>query len=80
MAEGRSQQLLPIIRSGNYKFFGLGDSVVEKMDKLKGRFSQLLPTKMPDEKMRAVALAMLKVKGVQHAMAAKGPGRTRFRR
>jgi len=78
MAEGQKQQMLPIIRSGNHKFFGFGDSIVEKMDKMEGRFSQLLPTKVPDENMRALAVAMLKVKNVQHEMAAKG--QRRFRR
>ena len=80
MAEGRKQQMLPIIRSGNHKFFGFGDSAVSKLDKLQGRFSQLLPTKVPDEAMRALALAMLKVKGVQQAMTGKVQGRARFRR
>jgi hypothetical protein len=61
IAEGQKQQLLPIIRSDNHNFFGLGDSPISKMDKLQGRFSQLLPTKAPDEKIRIVAAAMLKV-------------------
>ena len=80
MSEGQKQQILPIIRSGNHKFFGLGESEISKMDKMEGRFSQLLPTKMPDEYMRALALAVLKVKGAHHAMAAKGQTRPRFRR
>ena len=80
IAEGQKQQLLPIIRSGNHKFFGFGESAVSKLDKLEGRFSQLLPTKVPDEAMRALALAMLKVKGVQQAMTGMGQGRSRFRR
>jgi hypothetical protein len=80
MAEGRKQQMLPIIRSGNHKFFGFGDSAVEKMDKLEGRFSQLLPTKVPDEKMRELALAMLKVKGMQQAKGGAELSRSRFRR
>ena len=80
IAEGQKQQLLPIIRSGNHKFFGFGDSAVSKLEKMEGRFSQLLPTKVPDENMRALALAMLKVKGVQQAMTGKGQGRSRFRR
>ena len=79
MAEGQKQQMLPIIRSGNHKFFGLGESEISNMDKMEGRFSQLLPTKVPDENMRALALAMLKVKGAHHAMAAKKQGRPRFR-
>ena len=80
MTEGRKQQMLPIIRHGNHKFFALGESAVEHLHKLEGRFSQLLPTKVPDEKMRALAMAMLKVKGIHHAMAAKGQGRKWFRR
>ena len=67
MTEGHKQQILPIIRSGNHNFFGFGESVVEKLQKLEGRFTQLLPSKVPDEKMRVVAAAMLKVKGVQQA-------------
>ena len=78
IAEGQKQQLLPIIRSGNHKFFGFGDSAVSKLEKMEGRFSQLLPTKVPDENMRALALAMLKVKGVQQAMTGKGQGRSRL--
>jgi hypothetical protein len=80
ISEGQKQQMLPIIRSGNHKFFGFGDSIVEKMDKMEGRFSQLLPTKVPDENMRALAKAILKVKGSHHAMATKKQGRSRFRR
>jgi hypothetical protein len=80
MVEGQKQKLLPIIRSDNHKFFGFGDSAVSKLDKLRGRFSQLLPTKVPDEAMRALALAMLKVKGVQQAMTGKVQCRSRFRR
>jgi hypothetical protein len=72
--------MLPIIRSGNHKFFGFGDSIVEKMGKMEGRFSQLLPTKVPDENMRALAAARLKVKDAHHAMDAKKQGRPRFRR
>jgi hypothetical protein len=80
IAEGRKQQMLPIIRSGNHKFFGFGDSAVEKLDKIEGRFSQLLPTKVPDKEMRALALAMLKVKGIQAAKSGPELGRSRFRR
>jgi len=65
MSEGQKQRILPIVRSGNHKFFGFGDSIVEKLDKMEGRFSQLLPTKVPDENIRKLALAMLKVKGVK---------------
>ena len=79
IAEGQKQQILPIIRSGNHKFFGFGDSIVGKLDKMEGRFSQLLPTKVPDEKIRALAIAMLKVKGVKQPKGGPEAGR-RFRR
>ena len=61
---GQKQKFLPIIRSDNGKFFGLGESDAPSMDEMKGRFAQLLPTKVPDEGIRLVAKAMLKVKGV----------------
>ena len=79
MVEGLKQQMLPIIRSDNQKFFGFGDSAVSKMDKLEGRFSQLLPKKVPDEEMRALAMAVLKVKGVRQPKGGRGPSRSRFR-
>ena len=60
---GRQQKFLPIIRSDNGNFFGLGESDVPAIDNVKGRFARLLPTKVPDEEIRAVARAMLKVKG-----------------
>jgi hypothetical protein len=75
IAEGQKQQILPIIRSGNHKFFGFGDSAVSKMDKMEGRFSQLLPTKVPDEKIRALAIAMLKVKGVKQTKGGPEAGK-----
>jgi hypothetical protein len=80
MAEGQKQQMLPIIRSGNHKFFGFGESTGSELKNIQGRFSQLLPVKVPDKEMRALALAMLKVKGVQQAMTGMGQGRSRFRR
>src|SRR6266516_4080221 len=36
---GQKQKFLPIIRSGNGKFFGFGESEVPAMDKMKGRFA-----------------------------------------
>jgi hypothetical protein len=79
ISEGLKQQMLPIIRSGNNNFFGFGDSAVSKMEKLEGRFSQLLPTKVLDEEMRALAIVMLKVKGVRQPKAGQGPSRSRWR-
>src|ERR1035437_4834293 len=54
---GQKQKFLPIIRSDNGKFFGLGESNAPSMDEMKGRFAQLLPTKVPDEGIRLVAKA-----------------------
>ena len=68
--EGQKQKFLPIIRSGNGKFFGFGESEVPTMDSMKGRFAQLLPTKIPDDAMCDLAKAMLKVKGVGRAAPA----------
>jgi hypothetical protein len=71
-SDGQKQRFLPIIRSDNGKFFGLGESEAPGMDEMKGRFAQLLPTKVPDDGIRQVAKAMLKVKGAGRAM----PGAT----
>ncbi len=64
---GQKQKFLPIIRSGNGKFFGFGESDVPGMDKMEGRFTQIIPPKVPDEKMRLLAQAALKVRGVMPA-------------
>ncbi len=77
---GQKQKYLPIIRSGNGKFFGFGETAAPKFDELKGRFAQLLPTKIPDHDLRQVAKAMLKVKGVVFAPPGKAPRRPRSRR
>ena len=76
----QKQKFLPIIRSGNGKFFGLGESEVPEMDTMKGRFTQLLPTKVPDTDMRDLAKAMLQVKGVARAMPGTTPRLPRKRR
>ena len=61
---GQKQKFLPIIRSGNGKFFNLGETTVPGMDKMEGRFAQILPPKLATAEHRALAEAMLKVKGV----------------
>jgi len=78
--DGQKQKFLPIIRSDNGKFFGFGESEVPGMDEIKGRFAQLLPTKVPDAAMRDLAKAMLKVKGGGRAISSAGPRLARFRR
>jgi hypothetical protein len=80
ISQGKKQKLLPIIRSGNGKFFGFGEHSISKLEKMEGRFAQLLPPKVPDETMRALAVAMLKAKGVQQAKGGPELGRSRFRR
>ena len=64
---GQKQKFLPIIRSDNGNFFGFGESEVPSMAEMKGRFAQILPTKVPDDGLRQVAKAMLKVKGISPA-------------
>jgi hypothetical protein len=79
-SDGQKQRFLPIIRSDNGKFFGLGESEAPGMDEMKGRFAQLLPTKVPDDGIRQVAKAMLKVKGAGRAMPGATPRLPRSRR
>jgi hypothetical protein len=69
--DGQKQKFLPIIRSGNGKFFGFGEPEVPAMDEMKGRFAQILPPKVADAELREVAKAMLKVKGVKVAQQGK---------
>jgi hypothetical protein len=64
---GQKQKFLPIIRHGNGKFFNLGETTVPGMDKMEGRFAQILPPKVPNDEMRLLAKTMLKVKGVNVA-------------
>jgi len=78
--EGQKQKFLPIIRSGNGKFFGFGESEDPGADDMKGRFSQILPSKVPDEAMRDLAKVMLKVKGVGRATSGTSPRLPRSRR
>jgi hypothetical protein len=50
------------------------------MDKMKGRFAQLLPTKVPDAAMRDLAKVMLNLKGVAQANAGITPRAVKPRR
>jgi hypothetical protein len=58
---GNRQRFLPIIRSGNGKFFGFGDSNEPGVD-MQGRFAGILTPKVPDTRARALAAAMLQIK------------------
>lgn len=78
--DGQKQKFLPIIRSGNGKFFGFGESDLPVMDKMEGRFAQILPPKVPDDEMQMLAKVMLKVKGVNVAQSTKAPRLPRGRR
>jgi hypothetical protein len=62
--DSQKQKFLPIIRSGNGKFFGFGESNTPGLEKMGGRFARILPPKVATDEHRALAKAMLKVKGV----------------
>ena len=64
---GQKQKYLPIIRSDNGKFFGFGELNLPVLDKIGGRFAQILSRKVPTAEYRTLAQAMLKVKGVNFA-------------
>ncbi|MGI8967392.1 MAG: hypothetical protein ACR2H1_15090 [Limisphaerales bacterium] len=74
---GQQQKFLPIIRSGNGKFFGFNDSETPFMDTMQGRFAGILSPKIPDPATRDLAKAMLKIKGVK---AIKSSTSSRHRR
>jgi hypothetical protein len=78
--EGQKQNFLPIIRRGNGKFFGFGESEDPGADEIRGRFAQLLPTKVPDAALRDLAKTMLIVKGVGRATPGASPRLPRSRR
>ena len=62
---GPKQKFLPIIRSGNGNFFGFNETEMPGMDKMTGRFAQILTPQMPDEKTQQLAQTLLQVKGVK---------------
>ena len=62
--DGQKQKFLPIIRHSNGKYFNLGETTLPGMDKMEGRFAQILPPNTPDTQTRELAEVMLKVKGV----------------
>jgi hypothetical protein len=77
--DGPKQKFLPIIRSGNGKFFGFGESDVPGVDQMKGRFAQILPPNVVDEQTRLVAGAVLTVRGLTPAKIRSGSKLPRFR-
>ncbi len=60
--DGNRQKFLPIIRSGNGRFFGFGEPY-EPGAEMTGRFAGLIPSHTPDAQMRELAKAVLEVKG-----------------
>ena len=56
-------QALPIIRTDAGGFFGLGENRLPPDAQLQGRFSGLLPPKIPTKKQRRVAMTLLKATG-----------------
>ena len=61
---GRKQRFLPIIRSGNGRFFGFNESEMPELDQIGGRFSQILSAEAHTVEHSLIAKAMLKVKGI----------------
>jgi hypothetical protein len=77
MGESRGaqkQKFIPIIRGDNGKLFIFGESETPGLDKMEGRFAQILPPKVPDAQTRLVAQAMLKAKVVNVANPAQQSG------
>ena len=64
---GQKQKFLPIIRSDNGKFFGFGENNAPGMDKMEGRFAGILSPMTPTVENRALAKAVLKIKGIKVA-------------
>jgi hypothetical protein len=65
------QKLLPIIRTDAGGFFGFGEFDSRPFDNFQGRFSGLLPPRMPDERQRILAKAVLAAMGVTEAFLRK---------
>ena len=76
---GQKQKFLPIIRSGNGKFFGFNETEFPGMDNLSGRFAQILPPKAPDAQAQLLAKAMLQVKGAKTVGLGNAPHLRRSR-
>ncbi len=77
--QGNRPRFLPIIRSGNGRFFGFGDPHEPAAD-LQGRFAGLLPPQEPDLTTREVARAMLQVKSAGRGQTPTAPRLPRSRR
>ena len=60
----QKQKFLPIIRTDAGGFFGFGESDGPNLDKLTGRFTQMLPPKKPPGEARKLAREMLVAMGV----------------
>ena len=61
---GQKQRILPIIRSGNGRFFGFKEAVMPQTERFEGRFSQILSPNTPTDEHRFIAKAMLEMKGL----------------
>jgi hypothetical protein len=74
---GQRQQMLPLVRSDNGKFFALNESACPTLDKMEGRFAQILSPKVPDQETQALAQAMLQVTGAKTVRLGKQSRRPR---
>lgn len=59
------QKCLPIIRSDNGNFFGLGEPETSSQDQMEGRFVRILPKNKSTPKQRLLARAQLKADSVK---------------
>jgi len=76
---GQKQRFLPIIRSGNGKFFGFNEIEMPELDRIEGRFSQILSPNTPTDEHRMIAKAMLELKGLKLDKPGNGVGFSRQR-
>lgn len=70
---GQKQQIMPIVRHDNGKFFTLNESTCPQLDKMEGRFAQILSPKIPDAETKTVAKTVLQVKGARAVKLGKQP-------
>ena len=71
-ASQKKHKFLPIIRTDAGGFFGFGEFDGPSFDHLRGRFTGLLPPKVPDIEQRTLAKAVLARLGVTDAVPWRG--------
>ena len=69
----RKQRFLPIVRSGNGKFFGFGESDLPEFDSLQGRFAEILPPQAAPPELKAKARLLLQAMGITDSILQGDP-------